>query len=129
MAKIIAIKEQLNGCPDCGVEINEVHLEGCDVERCARCGRQRISCGCARYSDLRRRRRLPWTGTWPGVADCHRLGWFVKMGPGGWQRCGRRDPAAVEDLNRLYVEGRWNAERDEWEAAAKVHLKKGKEDT
>lgn len=33
-------------CGDCGAGTGEFHKSGCDVERCARCGRQRIACDC-----------------------------------------------------------------------------------
>ena len=35
-------------CHDCGVRRGELHLEGCDMERCPRCGHQYICCNCER---------------------------------------------------------------------------------
>src|SRR5574342_1015207 len=34
-------------CGDCGVHEGQIHQDGCDMERCAFCGHQRISCDCA----------------------------------------------------------------------------------
>jgi hypothetical protein len=34
-------------CPDCGVGDRGYHHLGCDLERCPRCRRQQISCGCS----------------------------------------------------------------------------------
>lgn len=33
-------------CHDCRAKHGKYHHTGCDVERCPRCGRQLISCGC-----------------------------------------------------------------------------------
>ena len=36
-------------CHDCGIvnKAGNVHHWGCDMERCPKCGKQLISCGCA----------------------------------------------------------------------------------
>lgn len=97
MAKEIVITEK---CHDCGVKIGELHIPGCDVERCADCGggmTQAISCDHEDYI----KPRLPWTGEFPGCKEARELGFWCKWVEGkGWARCEESDPEAVEDLNR-----------------------------
>lgn len=38
-------------CHDCAVVKGQLHVLGCDVERCPRCGGQVISCGCPYEGD------------------------------------------------------------------------------
>lgn len=33
-------------CPDCNVEPGQLHVPGCDIERCPRCHCQAIGCDC-----------------------------------------------------------------------------------
>lgn len=43
--KAIPWKGEL-ACHDCGAICGQYHEDGCDMERCPRCGNQLISCGC-----------------------------------------------------------------------------------
>jgi hypothetical protein len=71
-------RKKHDSCPDCGVRLGERHKEGYDVERCPHCGRQAL--GCVGF-DTNDPRREPWTGKWPGEADCERLGFFIGQRP------------------------------------------------
>jgi predicted Zn-ribbon and HTH transcriptional regulator len=89
-------------CPDCGVHVGLPHEQGCDVARCPECGTQRIQCDEPGH-DIDDDRAV-WTGLWPGLAECRRLGWYV----GG-----------REDLNRLAFAGAtgelsWDSTRQEF---------------
>jgi hypothetical protein len=44
---------------------------------------------------------LPWTGEWPGKAECRDRGWYCQEGAFG--PCSSDAPGAMEDLNRLDV--------------------------
>lgn len=46
MGSMIHIDENLKNCHDCGAGVGAYHHPGCDWERCPRCGRQLITCGC-----------------------------------------------------------------------------------
>jgi len=101
------MRNELRNCPDCGVPPREQHQPGCDVERCANCGEQRISCDCEEHA-------LPsikWTCIYPGEMECREFGWYAKLIPGsGWVSCEADDPRASEDLNRLAIDAVWNRE-------------------
>jgi hypothetical protein len=92
-------------CPDCQVAPGEVHQSGCDVERCPICGYQLHNCDCDENAAP-----LPWTGLWPGEAECREFGWYAKFTSQGWVSCTADEPGAQPDLNRLYQDALWHRE-------------------
>ncbi len=62
--------EELRDCHDCAARPGEIHMDGCDVERCSVCGGQRLQCGCKDHDKAFAR----WTGIWPGKAEADFLG-------------------------------------------------------
>jgi len=64
-----AILNSKKKCHDCSVSIGSKHLVGCDVARCLKCGRQRLSCDCDDSGD-----GDIWTGLWPGYIECYEYG-------------------------------------------------------
>ena len=108
----------MDKCPDCYVPVGFLHAEGCDVERCLKCGGQRLSCGCRQ---TKRDRRQRWEGEWPGLDACRKFNLWSKMVPSSdrphgfrWAPCDKDDPEAGEDLNTLAVVCRWDSKKQEW---------------
>lgn len=50
-------------CPDCAVETGNIHISGCDIERCSICGDQWISCGHEEHDP----NKSKWTGELPDM--------------------------------------------------------------
>ena len=71
-----------------------------EAQGCPHCGGQAL--GCVGF-DPNDPGREPWTGKWPGEADCERLGYVVN------------DNRDFPDLDRLFRECDWNRERQRWE--------------
>ncbi len=49
-----------------------------------------------------------WTGWTVGEMEAIERGWFSVFSP-PWTRCGADTPDAVPDLNRVFIELRWDA--------------------
>lgn len=134
-------------CPDCAVPVGVEHRQGCDVARCLWNGGQRMTHELPRSTvahlvGLEVHDFTPpshdcgrdvWTGEWPGIEDCRRLGfwcqWFnlttgqpeesgsITGDPHTFRPCGPADAFAIEDLNRLSPPTAWwDSEVRRWEA-------------
>ena len=100
----------MRNCGDCGAKPGEHHMGGCDMERCARCGGQAMSCPCIyvvngmdpdtldvehpnvyatgptkgmeeKWDAEWGSRRMKWTGEYPGTAECREYGFWAVFGP------------------------------------------------
>lgn len=104
----------MTDCPDCGVSPGANHTPGCDVERCPNCGHQAISCDCEAH-ECASLKPIPWSGEWPGVAECREFGWYSRMTKHGWFRTNSSHPEATEDLSRLATDAVWNRDKQVFE--------------
>ena len=95
-------------CGDCGARPGNLHVSGCDVERCKVCGWQAIGCDCpspqgeyastleGTFGDWK---STIWTGLWPGYAEMKEYGY-----------------ADLNDLATACARGEltWDSERERW---------------
>lgn len=97
-------------CPVCAVKAGTPHKLGCAVERCAACGLQRSGCMCNKTIDMayRRNKRLPWTGEFPGIAECRQYGLYCRLTSAGWEECKATDVGASPNLVKLACVGTWD---------------------
>lgn len=67
----VRMSTEIKNCPGCGAQPGEIHSSvGCDIERCSRCGGQKILCRCKGHDPAFSR----WTGIFPGAAESAALG-------------------------------------------------------
>ena len=125
----------MRNCNDCGTKPGELHTAGCDIERCPRCGMQKIACDCiyevcgmdpstleedhpeiysegptdemyATWDAEWAARRIPWSGEYPGSSECREYGFWC-VGP-PWVSVPEGTPGATEDMNRLVSTCHWD---------------------
>jgi hypothetical protein len=97
-------------CPDCKAIPGDEHQYGCDIERCADCGRKANSCGCV----TKKFSRLRWEGEahFMDAIEAYQL-WAV--GP-PWVPFPPGTPNCVPDFNTLYGgDFVWNPEKVRWD--------------
>lgn len=119
-------------CPECNVMPGLQHLLGCDVERCALCGGQLISCHCVYIvsgmnpDTLKERHpRIYKKGATEQMWCAYDAEVLRHGGPLPWtgewpgvedaKRLGFVNAHGHAELNRLVSEARWNKEARRWE--------------
>jgi hypothetical protein len=108
-------------CHDCNCQVGEIHVLGCDMERCPKCGGQLIGCGCfserdwdtadanddTQCSSIGIYAREKWSGI-PYEAEhkyCEEKNLWVYWQPhpdgihGKWIKCDKDHPEAIHDIN------------------------------
>lgn len=108
-------KKDMRNCPDCGTFPNDWHDDGCDVERCGICGRQRLSCECPKDCRVA---RIKWDGYSAYSYEkqqCRVLGYWIRFEGSHWVPCESTDVGAVEDITRYMWESAWNRRTRRWE--------------
>lgn len=105
-------------CPDCNVEVGEVHTDHCDIETCPECGTQRMSCGCT--SELP---AIPWKGKCEYVVAADEYGLYCYEDSAGYGKpemnyghipCSKDHPEAHLDLNRVGDDCTWDKGQQKW---------------
>jgi len=122
--QMTAAKSKVKVCPVCEAGPGQFHKEGCDNERCAKCGTQRVSCEPMRGCDgVYQPERIAWSGREPGEAECEQYGYYSKIVPEkGWVACDKDDPDAQPDLNRLIMECVWDRQQKRYVKPDKTKL-------
>ena len=108
---------EIRKCPECSVPPRHLHLLGCDMEQCARCG-GRFKNRCCFDDFAGDADRIPWPGQSVGVAECEQYGFFATasfalltangVSMGNVTPCDRDEPGAIPDLGRLLSECKWD---------------------
>jgi hypothetical protein len=100
-------------CHGCGAAVGEQHDRICDVARCRATGQQWHMCDHDLPAPVAHEPDT-WSGRWPAVEDCLRLGWFARFEDGGWVQCAPDTPGAQPDINRLYTDADWDPVAGRW---------------